>query len=65
MILIFHQMVTITPDVTTGTCKKRGKVKLKEHRCGASLELFDAKVKSLFLGNRAEFRSLELRTLAR
>jgi hypothetical protein len=58
-------MVTVAPDVMTGTCKKRGKVKLKEHRCGADLELSDAKVKSLFLRNRAEFRSLELWTLAR
>uniref|UniRef100_A0A2N9I752 Uncharacterized protein n=1 Tax=Fagus sylvatica TaxID=28930 RepID=A0A2N9I752_FAGSY len=26
-------MVTVAPNVTTGTCKKRDKGKLKEHRC--------------------------------
>ncbi len=59
----FHQIVTVAPNVTTGTCKKRDKGKLKEHRCGAGLELFDAKVRILFLGNRAKFRGLELCTL--
>ena len=60
----FHQMVTVAPNVTIGTCKKRDKGKLKEHQCGVGLELFDAKVRILFLGNRAEFRGLELCTLS-
>ena len=59
----FHQMITVSPDVTISTCKKRDKVKLKEYRCGAGLELSNVKVRCLFLENRVEFRGLELRTL--